>query len=73
MNRAIEMSRINEKEEISKQTFFELSKVPRRSRQVINQLLLRFKEKDEATSVDERKLIEGNLSHLSSFALTHRC
>jgi len=64
MNREVQMLRINEKKEISKQTFFELSKVLLRSRQVIDQLLLRFEGKDEVTSVDKRKLIEGNLIFL---------
>jgi hypothetical protein len=40
------------KREISKQTFFELSKVLLRSRQVIDQSLLRFEGKDEVTSVE---------------------
>jgi hypothetical protein len=63
MNREVQMLRINEKKEISKQTFFELSKVLR-SRQLIDQLLLRFEGKDKVTSVDKRKLIEGNLIFL---------
>jgi len=64
MKREVQMLRINEKKEISKQTFFELSKVLLRSRQMIDQLLLRFEGKDRVTSIDKRKLIEGNLIFL---------
>jgi hypothetical protein len=64
MKREGQMLRINEKKEISKQTFFELSKVLLRSRQMIDQLLLRFEGKDRVPSIDKRKLIEGNLIFL---------
>jgi hypothetical protein len=51
--------------EINKQTFFELSKVLLlRSRQMIDQLLLNFEGKDKLTSIEERKLIEGNFIFL---------
>jgi hypothetical protein len=51
--------------EINKQTFFELSKVLLlRSRQMIDQLLLNFEGKDKVTSIEERKLIEGNFIFL---------
>jgi hypothetical protein len=48
--------------EISKQTFFELSKVlllRSRPRQMIDQLLLNFEGEDKVTSIEMRKVIEG--------------